>query len=187
MLPREIIGQIISVAAMGCNILSYQNKNQKSLLLFQLLGGTLFAISFFLLGATIGAILNIIAVVRAVMFLFSDKLKMSHPLWLAGFIAIYIAVYVLNFTVFGTEPRFINFAIEVLPVIGMTALSVGFMFEDSSKVRMLGLVSSPAWLIYNIYYLSVGAIICESLSLISIFIGMLRHDKKPVADLTKKD
>ena len=175
--PHEIIGQIISVAAMGCNILSYQNKNQKSLLLFQLSGGTLFAISFFLLGATIGAILNIIAVVRAVMFLFSDKLKMSHPAWLAGFIVIYVAIYVLNFTVFGTEPRFINFVIELLPVVGMTALSVGFMFGNSSKVRMLGLISSPAWLIYNIYYLSVGAIICETLSLISIFIGMLRHDK----------
>ena len=176
--PHEIIGQIISIAAMGCNILSYQNKNQKSLLIFQLLGGTLFAISFFLLGATIGAILNIIAVIRAIMFLFSEKLNMSHPLWLVGFIASYVTVYILNFTVFGTEPIFINLAIEVLPIIGMTALSVGFMFADSSKVRLLGLISSPAWLIYNIYYVSVGAIICESLSLISIFIGMLRHDKK---------
>lgn len=176
--PHEIIGQIISIAAMGCNILSYQNKNQKSLLIFQLLGGTLFAISFFLLGAMIGAILNIIAVIRAIMFLFSEKLNMSHPAWLVAFIASYVTVYILNFTVFGVEATFINFAIEVLPIIGMTALSVGFMFEDSSKVRLLGLISSPAWLIYNIYYVSVGAIICESLSLISIFIGMLRHDKK---------
>ena len=90
----------------------------------------------------------------------------------------YVTVYILTFTVFGTKPSLVNFLIEILPVIGMTALSVGFMFEDSSKVRVLGLVSSPAWLIYNIYYLSVGAIICEALSLISIFIGMLRHDKK---------
>ena len=178
MLPREIIGQIISIAAMGCNILSYQNKNQKSLLLFQLLGGTLFAISFFLLGATVGAILNLIAVIRALMFLFSEKLKMSHPLWLFAFMVSYVTVYILTFTVFGTKPSLVNFLIEILPVIGMTALSVGFMFEDSSKVRVLGLVSSPAWLIYNIYYLSVGAIICEALSLISIFIGILRHDKK---------
>lgn len=176
--PHEIIGQIISIAAMGCNILSYQNKNQKSLLIFQLLGGVLFAISFFLLGATVGAILNLIAVIRAIMFLFSKKLNTSHPLWLIVFIVSYVTVYILTFTVFGTKPTFVNLLIEILPVIGMTALSVGFMFEDSSKVRMLGLVSSPAWLIYNIYYLSVGAIVCESLSLVSIFIGMLRHDKR---------
>ena len=176
--PNEIIGQIISIAAMGCNILSYQNKSQKHLLVFQLLGGVLFAISFFLLGATVGAILNLIAVIRALMFLFSEKLKMSHPLWLFAFMVSYVTVYILTFTVFGTKPSLVNFLIEILPVIGMTALSVGFMFEDSSKVRVLGLVSSPAWLIYNIYYLSVGAIICEALSLISIFIGILRHDKK---------
>ena len=176
--PNEIIGQIISIAAMGCNILSYQNKSQKLLLVFQLLGGVLFAISFFLLGATVGAILNLIAVIRALMFLFSEKLKMSHPLWLFAFMVSYVTVYILTFTVFGTKPTFVNLLVEILPVIGMTALSVGFMLEDSSKVRMLGLVSSPAWLIYNIYYLSVGAIICEALSLISIFIGILRHDKK---------
>ena len=60
----------------------------------------------------------------------------------------------------------------------MTALSIGFMLQDSSKIRLLGLISSPAWLIYNVYHFSLGAIICEMLSLASIFIGMLRHDRK---------
>ena len=178
MTPYEIAGQIISIFAMGCNILSYQQKSQKRLIIFQLSGGALFAISFFLLGATIGALLNIVAVIRAVMFLFSKKLNMSHPLWLGAFVLCYISFYVLNFTAFGTEPTPIAFLIEMLPVIGMTALSVGFMFENSGKIRLLGLISSPSWLIYNIFHFSLGAIICESLSLISIFIGMLRHDKK---------
>ena len=178
MTPFEIAGQVTSIIAMGCMIISYQQKKQQQLIICQLLSGTLFSISFFLLGATIGAVLNLIAAIRAIMFLFSEKLKMSHPAWLVVFIASYITLYILNFTVFGAEPTPANLAIEVLPIIGMTALSVGFMFEDSSKVRLLGLISSPAWLIYNIYYVSVGAIICESLSLISIFIGMIRHDKK---------
>ena len=180
--PQEIIGQIISIAAMGCTIFSYQQKKQKALLICQLLGGTLFAISFFLLGAMIGAILNLIASVRAFMFLFEEKTKASHPLWLVLFIISYVAFYALNFTVFGTEPTPANLAIEILPIIGMTALSVAFMFGNSSKVRLLGLISSPSWLIYNIYYLSVGAIVCEVFSLCSIFIGMLRHDKRGKQD-----
>ena len=163
---------------MAITIISYQQKAQKRLLICQLLGGTLFAISFFLLGAIVGSILNILASVRAIMFLYPKKLNASHPVWLGIFIGIYVAVYVLTFTLFGTEPTIPNLAIEILPIIGMTALSVGFMFQDSSKVRLLGLISSPSWLIYNIYYLSTGAIICEVLSLGSILIGMLRHDKK---------
>ena len=178
MTPYEIAGQIISIAAMGCNIISYQQKIQKRLVMCQLLGGVLFSISYFLLGATVGGLLNLVAAIRAVIFLFPKKLNASHPAWLVGFIACYVLFYVLTFTVFGTEPTPVAFAIEILPIVGMTALSVGFMLANPGKVRLLGLISSPAWLIYNIYYFSIGAIICEVFSLCSIFIGMLRHDKK---------
>ena len=176
--PIEIVGQIISLFAMACNILSYQQKKQNHLIFLQLLGGALFSVSYFLLGATIGGILNVIATARAVLFLFEKKLHTSHPAWLCGFIACYVAIYVLSFTVFGIEPKPVSFVIEILPIIGMTALSVGFMLGDSRRMRRLGLISSPAWLIYNIYYKSSGAIICEVISLGSILIGMYRHDRK---------
>ena len=178
MTPYEIVGQIASIIAMGFSIISYQQKIQKRLIICQLLGGAFFSISFFLLGATIGALLNMVVVIRGFLFLSPKKLNPSHPAWLAVFFACYVSFYILNFTVFGTEPTLPNLAIEILPIVGMTSLSIALMFQDSSKVRLFGLISSPAWLIYNIYYSSIGAIICESLSLISIFIGMLRHDKK---------
>ena len=127
---------------------------------------------------TVGGILNILAVIRAVLFLFKDKLKANSIFWLIGFILSYIAVYVLTFTVFGTEPTPWYLIREILPVIGMTALSVGFRLKDAAGIRKCGLVSSPAWLIYNIAVGSWGAIVCETLTLISIFIGMFRHEKK---------
>lgn len=178
MTDTEIIGQIISIAAMGCNIISYQQKKESHLVTCQLIGGALFSVSFFLLGATVGGLLNLVAAIRAIIFLFPKKLNAAHPAWLCGFVICYIVFYVLSFTVFGTKATLINFLMEALPVIGMTALSVGFMLGDSKWVRRLGLVSSPAWLIYNIYYVSLGAIICEVISLVSIFVGMLRHDRE---------
>ena len=178
MLPIEIAGQAVSIVAMACNILSYQQKKQSHLIVCQLLGGALFSISFFMLGATVGGLLNAVATLRAVLFLFEKKLHTSHPAWLYGFIVCYVAFYVMSFTVFGVEPNFVHFVIELLPVIGMTALSIAFMLGNSRMTRRLGLISSPAWLIYNIYYASVGAIICEVISLVSIIIGMYRHDRK---------
>ena len=175
---QEIIAQGIGILAMAFNIISYQGKKQSTVIALQLMGGMLFAISFLMLGQMIGGILNVIATVRALIFLFKDKLKADRLPWFIFFIATYLAVYVLNFTLFGKEPTVKNLLIEVLPVIGMVALNIGFRLKKASDVRKCALVSSPAWLIYNISAGAVGAIICESVSLVSIFVGMFRHDRK---------
>lgn len=174
----EIIAQIIGILAMLLNILSYQCKRQKTVIALQMFGGALFAVNFLLLGAAVGGILNILATIRAIVFLFKDKLKADRLPWFVGFIISYVAVYILNFTLFGKEPAAENLLLEVLPVVGMVALNVGFRLKNASDIRKCGLVSSPAWLIYNIAVGSWGAIICEILTLGSIFIGMLRHDQK---------
>ena len=179
MKPIEIIAQAIGIVAMVFNILSYQGKKQKTVITLQLFGGLLFAVNFWMIGAKVGGILNVIAVIRALIFLFKDKLKAESVFWLIGFILSYIVVYILTFTTFGTEFTPWTLIRELLPVIGMTALSVGFRLKDAANIRKCGLVSSPAWLVYNLAVGSWGAIICEALTLISIFVGMFRHDKKP--------
>lgn len=180
MKPIEIIAQCIGIVAMLFNILSYQGKSQKSVITMQLFGASLFALNFLLLGATVGGLLNILGAVRAIVFLFKEKLKTDRLPWLIVFVSLYIAVYILNFTLFGKEVTLFNLIIEILPVIGMTALNIGYRLEKAADVRRLGMISSPAWLIYNITAGSWGAIICETLTLISIFIGILRHDKKTI-------
>ena len=173
----EIVAQVIGIIAMIFNILSYQGKKQSTVILLQLFGGMFFAINFLMLGAMVGSILNIIATVRAIVFLFKDKLKADSIPWFVGFVALYIIVYVLNFTVFGKAVTVRNLIVELLPVIGMVALNIGFRMKNAADVRKLGLISSPAWLIYNIVVGSWGAIFCEVFTLGSILIGMLRHDK----------
>jgi len=174
----EIIAQCIGVVAMTFNILSYQGKKQSTVIALQLVGGTLFAVNFMMLGATVGGLLNIIAAIRALIFLFKEKLHAQRLPWLIGFVISYIAVYILSFTIFGKPVTAFNLLIELLPVIGMTALSIGFRRENASDIRKFGLISSPSWLIYNIAVGSIGAIICETITLISIVLGMIRHDKK---------
>ena len=173
----ELIAQTIGIAAMGFNILSYQQKTRSRVIAFQLFGGFLFCINFFLLGAISGSLLNAVAVIRAIVFLNKEKLRADHPVWLAGFVAVYLLCYGLTFTVFGTEATTRNLILEALPVIGMTATTISFRLSDAKDIRRFGLISSPSWLVYNIVSFSVGAIICEVLSLGSIFIGMLRLDR----------
>lgn len=172
------IAQIIGLFAMAFNILSYQQKTRSRAIAFQLGGALLFSVNFFLLGAIVGGILNVVAAVRAVVFLSKEKLKADRLPWLAGFTAVYLLSYILTFTAFGKEPTVLNLIVEFLPVIGMTATTISFRLSDARAIRRYGLISSPSWLVYNIANLSIGAICCEVLSLCSILIGMVRLDKK---------
>ena len=102
-MPTELIAQLFGIAAMMLNILSYQGKKQRTVIAMQLFGGALFAANFLMLGATVGGVLNILAVFRALLFLNKEKVKADSPIWLVVFISCFVAVYVLNFTLWGKE------------------------------------------------------------------------------------
>ncbi len=171
-----VIAQIIGIIAMVFNISSYQFKEQKRVIACQLIGSGLFSIHFFMLGAYIGGLLNAIALVRAIVFLRKDIFKTERIEWLIGFIVVYVLSYVLTFTVFGKEFNVLNAFIEVLPVVGMTAMTIAFRSKSTKVTRLAGLVSSPSWLVYNIVNFAIGAICCEVFSLISIIVGLIRID-----------
>lgn len=176
--PVYAAAQAVGLLAMAFNILSYQQKTRERAIVFQLCGGGLFAVNFLLLGATTGAVLNLIAVIRAIVFLKRETFHANHPAWLAGFILTYLGSYVLTFTLLGKEPSIANLVTEFLPVIGMTATTLSFRLTDAKAIRRFGLISSPSWLIYNLCCFSLGAIVCEVLSLGSILVGMLRLDRQ---------
>lgn len=178
MTPSEIVAQIIGIFAMAFNILSYQQKKQRTVIVFQLFGTALFTVNFFMIEAYMGALLNFIGVIRALVFMHKEKLKADNVFWLIGFLVTYAVAYVLTFTVFGKPFTMDNAFLELLPIIGMTATTLAYRSKDAKTTRKLSLINSPSWLIYNIACFSIGAICCEVLSLVSIVVGMLRLDKK---------
>ena len=101
MTPFEIATQIVGIFAMAFNIWSYQQKQQRFIIALQLVGSLLFTVHFFMLGAYMGGLLNAVGMIRAIVFLYKDKLKSEHFLWLVGFILVYILSYVLTFTLLG--------------------------------------------------------------------------------------
>ena len=181
MKPIEIIAQAFGIIGMLMSILSYQQKGKARILTFQLLGSVLFVVNFFLLGAFSGAILNFVAIVRALIFIYEDKVRADHPAWTIGLTATYVLSYVSVFTVFGKEPTAINLIVEVLPVIAMTVTTIAFRHKEDKILRRVAFISSPLWLTYNVVCFSVGAIICETISIFSIIIGILRFDRKKSA------
>lgn len=173
----EMIGQAVGIVAMAFNILSYQCKSARGVIAMHIFGGGLFAVSFLMLGSYTGGMLNIIAAIQSILFYYKEKTKVDRPLWLGIFAAVFIATYFITLFLLMDAPRPIDYVIEILPVIGMMFVTLAFRKDEAAKVRLLGLGSSSTWLVYNICQFALGAIVCEVLSLGSIFIGMLRLDR----------
>lgn len=175
----ELFAQAVGIVAMSFGILSYLNKNQRGIMIFQLLATTFFSIHFWMLGAVTGCLLNVLGVVRAAVYSQrSRRAWAAHPAWIYVFSAAAFGIYVLTFTVFDKEVSAWILLLELLPVVATAVTSVAYRMAGGAQVRVLSLFSSPLWLIYNACNGSVGGVISDSLSIISIFVGMYKHDRK---------
>ena len=173
---NSLIPQIIGIIGMTLNILSYQPKNKKNILLLQLCGSIFFAVNLLWLGAITGAILNLINIALTLVFLYKDKTRAHRFIWFVIFSVAYISAYVVSFVIFKKEPSIQNLTVELLPVIASILAVISYRMKDSKAIRKLGWIRSPLWLIYDAVAFSIGGILCEVFTLVSILVGVLRLD-----------
>lgn len=178
----DFVAQGFGIVGMIFNIIVFQQKKQKNVLLFQFFAAVSFGLNYFLLGAVMGGLLNVVGAFRSVIYYFGKKTKADSIVWFIIFIVLFASSYPLTFLAFGKEPTFKNFVIEILPVLAMIVATVAIRIGSSKMVRRLGLISSPLWLTYNCFSGSIGAIASEILNLISIIIGIIRLDLRKKND-----
>ncbi len=157
------------------NIISYQGKKQKSVILMQFFGSLFFSVNMLMLGAIMGFMLNTIGIFRALIYSNKDKFKNIYIIN-AIFMFMFVLSYIATFTIFKKEPSIFNIVVEFLPLIAMFATTLGFSKKDAKSIRYMALISSPSWLLYDLINISLGGVVCETLSLISVVIGMFRYD-----------
>ena len=174
----NILAQIIGLFAMGINIISYQFKKSRHVMLCQLIGSALFAVNMLMLGAVMGGILNAVGIFRAYAYILANERNWNRKYLNWGFILVYLLSYGFSFAVIGTEPTTANLLTEILPLIGMTSMTIGFSSGNAKTIRICGFINSPCWLTYNCINFSIGGILCEVISLVSAFTAFLRLDAK---------
>ncbi len=178
MSPLDLITQLVGIAAMIVAIAAYQFKSPKAIAIIQLCSSLLWFTQFMMLGAYVGALLSLIAILRSVVYSSRDRFHAERRIWIFFFSALAVIPYILTFTIFGKEPTPYHLVIEFLPLIGVIAFNIGYYLNNSAKFRICSLVSSPVWMVYDFVSGSIGGTVCEIFSLCSIIIGMLRHDRK---------
>ena len=170
MMDKEIIGQIIGIIAATLAVISFQQKTHKYIVAFQLAANVAFILNFGLIGNTAGAILNGVALIRALVFVNKGRKWADNPLWLWFFCGLCIAAGWYTWTDWRT----------ILPTLGMICTTVAFWIKTPMYVRMMAFTSSPLWLVYNSISTppAIGGIVTEVVNMISIIIAIMRLDLK---------
>lgn len=164
----DIVGQILSIIGMVLTIASFQMKTRKQIILFQTAGSVFFLFSYLLLQSWSAVYLNVVFLIRNIVFYFGKEKKWSqHKAWLFGLLC---AVIIAGFIGFRSW-------LDILPIIGSVFGTIAMYLKSENMLRLFKLGDSPCWLIYNCALPSTGGIICEIFNIISIIVGLIRYKK----------
>ena len=167
MLP-ELLGQSLGIIAMLITAFSYQMNTKSKLIFIQSIATLCTCISYFLLGATSGFALNIVCLTRNVCFYFQKEGK--TPIYISTSIFVIMMGWMGAISWQGP--------ISILIIVALAANTFFLSLGKPQILRYSILFTSTTVLIYNIYVLSVGGILNESIAIISAFIGILRFCRK---------
>lgn len=163
---------IFAIGAILLNALAYQQKTKRGILMTVVAAMGSVSIYYFLKGTVAGGIMNVLSIVRSLVFDRKDAgVKWLSSKWiLFGFMAFFIGAGIYSGIV-NKEGLW-----AFLSVSGMAFATVAMWVKNPRTVRVLSLPGMVSWLIYNahnsLWILNVSDIIC----IISILVGIMRYD-----------
>ena len=167
---NDLIIQGIGFIAVALFIASYQIKSNRWLFLLQLLGSLLFCIQFFMLGALSGCLSLVVNILRNALMMKYNDWKWVRKKWCPAMIVILFAV-VLVLTW--------NGPVSLLAFTASVTSTIAYWTNSPRKIRMVNLLcASPCWLVYDVIVFSLGGIISESFTIVSILISLIRFGWK---------
>jgi hypothetical protein len=167
-----IIPQIIGVIAVITYLCSYQIKNRRGIIITNVTSRGLYILQYLLLGAFSGAVLDVLGAVVSVLAERSDRpfIKKHRKAVIIISNAVIIAAG-LAVSIISKNP------LDLLPIVGVVLQVGAFWISDERKIRIVSLIGSPFWFIYNFASRAYGSSIGDIFTMLSIIIAMIRYRK----------
>lgn len=162
-----ILSQVAVIFAVSILASTYLIKNRKLIYMLTNLYALFYAISYFLLGAWIGVILNLVSMVRNIWFMieFDKNKKIS-------IISLILNMIMLSTASVLTSVLTVFNPIDILVLSEVLVYTFSLWQKNNKVFRWLALYSSACWLTYNIYVFSLFAIILEGCLLCAKTVGI---------------
>jgi len=162
----QLVAQIIGIIAMIINIFSFQFKNKKHLIFVLGVGSFLFAVSFIILGDFASAGFNIVNIFRSVTVI--NRKTHNKTFFICNCLMYFVAAILT----YQSPWTFILMSSQLVS-------TYVHWYRDAVFVRKAQMFYiSPVWLANDIFVtFSVGGIICEAFSILSVLVSFIRYGK----------
>ena len=160
-----LTGHILGFISVGLFFYSYQVTSKRSLMTIQTIATALSCVQYLLIGALSGFALNIVCIIRNFIFYYRDKKQIKDM----------IAPIVLSLCIAGASVFSWEGTHSLLISLGLVVNTMCMGIFDARTFRKTILISSSLILVYNIFASSYSGILSESISLVSVIIGIIRY------------
>lgn len=160
--------QAIGLTGSVLAILVMQVNNRKAVLLTQFICSILWMLHYYLLGAYTAVIINIISLLRAVIFYNNEKEWAKNKLWLFVCIVLFALSPVIQWQAY----------YSLFPAVAMILTSIGLWSHNMKLTRIMFVINSPFMLAYNVLCGSYSCAIIETFAFISFLLSVYRFDIK---------
>lgn len=166
------IGHVAGFVSVGLFFYSYQCTEKRKLMVVQTVATALSCVQYLLIGAFSGFALNVVCIIRNLTFYYRDKQKRTDVV-----LPILFSLCMAGASAFSWEGTH-----SLLITLGLVVNTMCMGICSANDFRKTILISSSLILVYNIFAFSYSGILSESISLISVVIGIVRYSstQKPV-------
>lgn len=162
----EFVLQGVGVLGILAAVLAFQCKKHKPLTILRTANEMLFAVQYFMLGAYTGTAMNLVGSLRNLVFIKMVERNKSTKKACFLFSAMF-----LIFSVFTWEG-----SKSILVGIAKVVSTFAYGNKNTSVVRILILMTSLSWFVYNFLVKSYAGCVCEAFTIVSIISGIIRID-----------
>ncbi len=158
--------QAVGFVGMALCVGSFQCKNTKHLLFFQMTGNFIYVVQFILLGAYSGCAVLLFQVLSNLPLCLEkpDKRAWNGLKW--SFVAAIVIASALTW----------KDIFSIFPAAGAVAAVLSGWSRNGKIIRMTKLcITGPGWLIYDVYARSLAGILAEAFALCSTIISIFRY------------
>ena len=168
----KLIPQIIGILAVATFLLSYQQKQRKYIIFTNVISRCLYILQYLLLGAFAGAVLDVLGAVSSIV---AGK---KHTTFVYKYRkAILVGMNLCIILAGGTIALLNHSWLDLFSIAGVLLHTNAFWLNEESKIRIVSLLGSPCWFVYNFTSRAYGSAVGDVLTILSILIAMVKYRK----------
>ena len=161
----------VGIVAVILYFVGYLQKKRGAIIFLNASSRLLYIIQYIMLGAITGAVLDIAGIVSSFLAGLKDKpfIKKHTKLF----------VVLVSLAIIGAGLLTYKDIFSLLPIAGVLLHTGAFWMDDEKKIRLISLLGSPFWLVYNFVSCAYGSCVGDVLSIVSLGISIVRYDILP--------